>query len=107
MKLLGSEFLISHTFQRRRYISIARRPTGNLIMYAVFVETIPFPDLFCTTWAFTINFLNAPGIETLPQEMQRNFSVMRDLDQRTQGEVYGEGKPVVNLSMCFFFLVYF
>ena len=107
MELLGSEFLISHTFQRRRYISIARRPTGNLIMYAV-METIPFSDLFCTTWAFTINFLNAPGIETLPQEMQRNFSVMRDLDQRTQGEVYGEGKPVVNLSMCFFFfLVYF
>ncbi|KAL5474455.1 hypothetical protein EMCRGX_G026403 [Ephydatia muelleri] len=28
------------------------------------------------------NFLES--IETLPQEMQRNFSVMRDLDQRTQ-----------------------
>ena len=45
MELLGSEFLISHTFQRRRYISIARRPTGNLIMYAV-METIPFSQIY-------------------------------------------------------------
>ena len=29
--MLGSEFSISHTFRRRRYISIAR--TGNLILY--------------------------------------------------------------------------
>ena len=30
MGLYGSEFLISHTFQRKRYISIAR--TGNFII---------------------------------------------------------------------------
>ena len=33
MELYGSEFLISHTFQCKRYISIAR--TGNFIMYAL------------------------------------------------------------------------
>ena len=38
-----SGFLISHTFQRKRYISIAR--TGNCIMYAyrsLFTEMIPY-----------------------------------------------------------------
>ena len=42
MELPGSEFLISHAFQRKPYISIAR--TGNFIIYAqrsLFVETIP------------------------------------------------------------------
>ena len=33
MELQGSEFLISHTFQHMRYISIAH--TGNFIMYAL------------------------------------------------------------------------
>ena len=33
MEWEGSEFLISHTFQRKRYISIAR--TGNFIMYGL------------------------------------------------------------------------
>ena len=33
MELYGSEFLISHTFQRKRYTSIAH--TGNFIMYAL------------------------------------------------------------------------
>ena len=33
MELQGSEFLISRTFQLKRYISIAR--TGNFIMYAL------------------------------------------------------------------------
>lgn len=27
-----------------------------------------------------------PGIENLPFELQRNFQLMRDLDQRTEGE---------------------
>lgn len=27
-----------------------------------------------------------PGIENLPFELQRNFNLMRDLDQRTEGE---------------------
>ena len=42
MELLGAEFLISITFQGKRYVSIAR--TGNFIMYAcarsLFEETI-------------------------------------------------------------------
>ena len=33
MELKGSEFLISHTFRRKRFISIAR--TGNVIMYVL------------------------------------------------------------------------
>ena len=33
MELYGSEFLISHTFQRKRYTSIAH--TGNFLMYAL------------------------------------------------------------------------
>ena len=33
MELKGSEFLISHTFQRKHYISIAC--TGNVMMYAL------------------------------------------------------------------------
>ena len=33
MELQGSEILISHTFQRKRYISIAR--TGNFITYVL------------------------------------------------------------------------
>ena len=27
------------------------------------------------------------GIETLPQELQRNFTLMRDLDQRAEGKI--------------------
>ena len=27
-----------------------------------------------------------PGIETLPQDMRRNFTLMQSLDQRTEGE---------------------
>lgn len=27
------------------------------------------------------------GLETLPTELQRNFNLMRDLDQRTQGRM--------------------
>ena len=33
MELEGSDFFISHTFERKRYISIAR--TGNFITYAL------------------------------------------------------------------------
>ena len=33
MELKGAEFLISHAFQRKRYISIAR--IGNFMMYAL------------------------------------------------------------------------
>lgn len=30
--------------------------------------------------------LSSLGIENLPFELQRNFNLMRDLDQRTEGE---------------------
>ena len=44
MELQGAEFLISITFQRKRYVSIAR--AGNFIMYvcarSLFAETVPF-----------------------------------------------------------------
>ena len=40
MELYSSECLISHTFQRKCYISIAH--TGNVIMYKMFAETIPY-----------------------------------------------------------------
>lgn len=34
-----------------------------------------------------IVFCHTPGIENLPFELQRNFNLMRDLDQRTEGEI--------------------
>ena len=30
-------------------------------------------------------FIDIAGLETLPPELTRNFNLMRDLDQRTQG----------------------
>ena len=42
LSIHGSEFLISRTFQRKRYISIAC--TGNFIMYVLgpfFADTVP------------------------------------------------------------------
>ena len=36
----GVVFVISHTFQPKRYISIVR--TGNFIMYALLAERIPY-----------------------------------------------------------------
>ena len=37
------------------------------------------------------------GIETLPQELQRNFTLMRDLDQRAEGKISdADHKPGIN-----------
>ena len=43
MELQGSEFFISHTFLRKRYISIER---NNVAISFLFAETIPFGIYF-------------------------------------------------------------
>ena len=43
--------------------------------------------------------LFSPGIENLPFELQRNFQLMRDLDQRTEG-TYRVRSPVYSECVC-------
>ena len=47
---------------------------GSLLSFVV----LPSPFLL-------VLFLFAPDIENLPTELQRNFTLMRSLDQRAQG----------------------
>lgn len=47
---------------------------------------------------FVVSPSNIPGIENLPFELQRNFNLMRDLDQRTEGEAKKRGATVNVIS---------
>ena len=40
---------------------------------------------YCSQVLFIVGSIPPAGMETLPQELQRNFTLMRDLDQRAEG----------------------
>lgn len=46
-----------------------------------FIDCFPKNDT-----VLAVSLPTTPGIENLPFELQRNFNLMRDLDQRTEGE---------------------
>jgi len=53
--------------------------------YKGFIIRAPTCMVQCSQVLFIVGSIPPAGIETLPQELQRNFTLMRDLDQRAEG----------------------
>lgn len=47
------------------------------------------------------------GLETLPTELQRNFNLMRDLDQRTQGRMLPIKYVITTLIIMYISIIIF